>query len=89
MGASINDGICFDLHVTSLTYPGVEDAVALISLAGHDALIPVHPDDQALSAIRWEGARYLDTALPFGLCSASKIFAAMTDGLSWCMLVAL
>ena len=96
MGASINDGICSDL--TSLTYPGVEDAIALITSAGRGALmakldltaayrhVPVHPDDQALLAIRWGGARYLDTALPFGLCSAPKIFTAMADGLSWCML---
>ena len=99
MGASINDGICSDL--TSLTYPGVEDAIALISSTGRGALmakldltaayrhVPVHLDDQALLAIRWDGARYLDTALPFGLCSAPKIFTAMADGLSWCMLMAL
>ena len=45
--------------------------------------VPVHPDDQSLLAIRWGGATYLDTALPFGLSSAPK---AMADGLSWCML---
>ena len=93
MGASINDGINSDL--TSLTYPRVDNAIALINSAGLMVKldlsaayrhVPVHPDDQGLLAIRWGGARYLDTALPFGLCSAPKIFTAMADGLSWCML---
>ena len=93
MGASINDSINSDL--TLLTYPGVDNAIALINSAGLMVKldlsaayrhVPVHPDDQGLLAIRWGGARYLDTALPFGLCSAPKIFTAMADGLSWCML---
>ena len=95
-GASVNDGISSSL--TSLTYPRVDDAVDLIKAAGKGALmakldlkaayrhVPVHPDDQSLLAIRWGGATYLDTALPFGLSSAPKIFTAMADGLSWCML---
>ena len=75
-GASVNDGISSSL--TSLTYPRVDDAVDLIKAAGKGALmakldlkaayrhVPVHPDDQSLLAIRWGGATYLDTALPFG-----------------------
>ena len=96
MGASINDGIKSDL--TLLTYPRVDNAVALIVLAGHGALMAkleltaayrhvlVHPNDQALLAIKWGGARYLDTALPFGLCSAPKIFTALHSLLGWLLL---
>ena len=41
--------------------------------------IPVHPDDRWLMGIMWEGALYVDTALPFGLRSAPKIFTAVAD----------
>ena len=96
LGASVNDGI--DSSLTTLSYPKVDNAVALIRSAGRGALmakldlkaayrhVPVHPDDQSLLAIRWGGATYIDTALPFGLCSAPKLFIAMADGLAWCMM---
>ena len=94
-GASVNNGIVDSL--TSLQYSHVADAVKLIKLAGAGALmakldlksayrhIPVHPDDQALLAVRWQGHTFVDTALPFGLCSAPKIFTALADGLAWGM----
>ena len=34
-------------------------------------------------ALRWEGAPYFDTRLPFGLCSAPKIFTAIANCLEW------
>ena len=92
VGGSVNEEI--DSNLTSLTYPRVEDAVRLIKSAGPGALmakldlkaayrhVPVHPDDQSLLAIRWGGTTYLDTALPFGLCSAPKLFTAMANGLA-------
>ena len=95
MGGSVNEGI--DPNLTSLTYPRVEDAVRLIKAAGPGASmakldlkaayrhVPVHPDDQSLLAIRLCGTTYLDTALPFGLCSTPNLFTAMADGLAWCM----
>jgi hypothetical protein len=94
-GHSVNDGI--NPNLTSLKYSNVTDAVALVKKAGVGALmakldlkaayrrVPVHPDDQGLLAIKWGGSIYLDTALPFGLSSAPKIFTAMADGLAWCM----
>ena len=36
--------------------------------------------------IKWGGAAYINTTLPFGLCSAPKLFTAMVDGLAWCMM---
>ena len=47
---------------------------------------PVHSEDQPLLGIRWLGAVYLDTALPFGLCSAPKIFSTVVDVLTWAMI---
>ena len=35
--------------------------------------VPVHPDDRWLMGMMWDGALYVDTALPFGLRSAPKI----------------
>ena len=46
-------------------------------------MVPVHPDDHALLGIKWESQVYIDTALPFGLCSAPKIFSAVDDALAW------
>ena len=86
-----------DPNLTSLTYPRVEDAVRLIKAADPGASmakldlnaayrhVPVHPDDQSLLTIRWGGTTFLDTTLSFGLCSAPKLFTAMSDGLAWCM----
>ena len=31
----------------------------------------------------WDGALFIDTALPFGLRSAPKIFNAMADAVEW------
>ena len=36
--------------------------------------------------MRWEGKVYLDTALPFSLWLAPKIFTALADGLIWIMI---
>ena len=87
VGGSVNKEI--DPNLTSLTYPRVEDAVRLIKAAGSGAFMAkldlkaayrhvlVHPDDQSLLAIRWGGTTYLDTAIPFGLCSAPKLFTGL------------
>ena len=46
-------------------------------------MVPVHPDDHHLLGIRWGQDVYIDTALPFGLRSAPKIFSALSDALAW------
>ena len=38
-----------------------------------------------LLGMKWEEKLYLDTALPFGLRSAPKIFTAVADALEWAM----
>ena len=47
--------------------------------------VPVHPDDQPLLGMTWEGCTFCDRALPFGLRSAPKLFTAVADGLSWAL----
>ena len=45
--------------------------------------MPVHPHDQLLLGVEWNGAIFTDMALPFGLRSAPKIFSAVADALQW------
>jgi len=46
-------------------------------------MVPVHPDDQRLLGVLWDGAIYMDRMLPFGLFSAPKIFSAIADAVQW------
>ena len=92
-GASVNDGI--DPSLCSLTYSSVEEVADEVARLGAGALlakidiesayriIPVHPEDRHLQAVRWEGKVYIDPMLPFGLRSAPKIFNAVADALNW------
>ena len=94
-GFSINDGI--EPELCSLSYASVDSAVAVIMRLGRGTIlakldlesayriIPVHPDDRLLLGMEWDGNWFIDTALPFGLRSAPKIFTAMADGLLWIM----
>ena len=43
--------------------------------------VPVHPQDQVLLGVQWNGCIYINKMLPFGLRSAPKRFSAMADGL--------
>ena len=91
-GASVNDGI--DPSLCSLSYTTVEEVAALIVKLGRGALlakvdieaayrlIPVHPDDRWLLAVRWGDSVYVD---PMLLRSAPKIFNAVADALIWCL----
>ena len=91
--ASVNSGISEEL--CSLKYASLEDAVSLVKQLGRgtqlvkmdlrDAyrMIPVHPDDQHLLAVQWQGMTFVDKALPFGLRSAPKVFSAVADAMAW------
>ena len=74
---SVNHGIPEDW--CSLCYASVDDALQLICSLGpgcwllkmdlKDAyrVVPIHPDDQHVLGISWEGGVYVDRSLPFGL----------------------
>ena len=91
--ASVNSGISEEL--CSLRYASLEDAVKLVKQLGRgtqlvkmdlrDAyrMIPIHPEDQHLLAIQWQGMTFVDKALPFGLRSAPKVFSAVADAMAW------
>ena len=92
-GRSVNDGI--NSENCSLSYITVDDAVRAIVAMGEGAMlakvdiksayriIPVHPEDRSLLGMRWREALYVDSALPFGLRSAPKIFNSVADALEW------
>lgn len=95
-GHSVNDGIHPGL--CSLQYASVDQAAAMVNQLGKGAfmakldlksayrMVPVHPHDQPLLGIEWQGSVYCDLALPFGLRSAPKIFTAVADALAWAMI---
>ena len=45
--------------------------------------IPLHPDERGLMGMSWDGGLFIDTALPFGLRLAPKIFNAVADAVEW------
>ena len=91
--ASVNDGIPKDL--CSIKYASIDEAIRLIRQMGpqcqlvkmdlKDAyrMVLVHPEDQHLLAISWEGQTYVGQTLPFGLRSAPKFFLAIADAIAW------
>ena len=90
-GSSINDGISSEW--SSLSYVSIDYLLSLGLEAGKgstlvkadikeaDRMLPIHPEDQGLLGIQWEGGFYTDKALPIGLRSAPKIFTAVADAL--------
>ena len=92
-GGSVNDGISRQL--CSLSYLAVDDVAKVALQLGRGAklakldiakayrMVPIHLDDRYLMGMKWQGQIYLDSALPFGLRSAPKVFNAVADGLEW------
>ncbi len=62
-------------------WSGAELAKIDIKSAYH--IVPVHPGDRWLLGMSWQGKVFVDGVLPFGLCSAPKIFTALADGPEW------
>jgi hypothetical protein len=89
----VNDGV--NESLCSLSYVTIWDAARGVAEKGPGGLmaevdirhayrnIPVHPDDRVLMGMKWEGDLFIDTALPFGLRSAPKIFNAVADAVEW------
>ena len=94
-GKSVNG--CIDKSLCSLSYVSVDDLAEIIRKVGHKALlakldirsayriVPVHPEDRQFLGMQWKGKLFIDTALPFGLRSAPKLFNALADALEWIM----
>ncbi len=93
IGASVNDGIARTLCCLKyMKVDSVADAIldigrgaelAKIDIKSAHRIVPVHPGDRWLLGMKWQGRVFVDGVLPFGLCSAPKIFTALADGLEW------
>ena len=95
LGHSVNDRI--DPARCSLKYASIDQVVCIcysfceapllskLDIKSAYRMVPVHPDNCHLLDMRWHGAIYINTALPFGLCSAPKVFSAVGDALPWAM----
>ena len=64
---------------------GNASLLAKIDIKSAYRLIPVHPSDRTMLGMQWNGNLYVDCMLPFGLCSAPKIFNVVADALEWCI----
>lgn len=92
-GVSVNDGIseslCSLSYVTILegakgvTAHGRGSLMAKVDIHNAYRMVPVHPEDRWLMGMTWRKKLFIDTALPFGLRSAPKIFTALADAIEW------
>ena len=92
-GFSINERIDKDEY--AVRYSHFDDATALVRELGEGCymckvdvkhafrLLPVHPTEWKLLGYRWNGYFFVDTRLPFGLRSSSKIFNDFADLICW------
>ena len=92
-GSSVNDGI--KEPWCSLFYATVIDTACGIIAYGRGAQLikldirntyrvaPIHPDDKWLMGMMWEDSLLVDTALPFSLHSAPKIFTTLANAAEW------
>ena len=92
-GSSINEWI--DKDEFSVHYTHFDEATKLVRMAGEGCfmckvdikhafrLLPVHPSEWNLLGYIWEDSYFVDTRLPFGLRSSSRIFNDFADLVCW------
>ena len=73
----------WDSTVDIIMHLGRGTQLVKLDLANAYHMVPVHPDDQPLLGIHWQGNAFIDQALPFDLRSSPKIFNAVADLLAW------
>lgn len=80
-----------------LCYPSVDGAIDFVVALGRGTqlvkidlknayrILPIHLENRQFLGVAWEGHVhvYVGQCLPFGLCSAPKIFTAFADVLAW------
>ncbi len=78
-----------------MKYTSMDDAARIVFALGRGSLmakidiahayriVPISPLDHHLLGMVWGDSLFIDTALPFGLRSAPKIFCAIADTLEW------
>jgi len=69
--------------IKSIIQYGKGALLAKINIKSAYRLIPVHPEDRYMLGMQWNGGVYIDTYLPFGLCSDPKLFNLLVDLFAW------
>ena len=92
-GFSVNDGI--PKEYGTIIYETLDNAICLVAQAGKGAVmmkrdlksafrhVPISPCDYWLLIFEWQGKYYVDMFLPFGLCTAPRIFNLFAEALHW------
>ena len=62
---------------------GLGTLLAKIDIKSAFRLLPVHPSDRHLLAMKWNKGIYIDSCLPFSLRSAPKLFNILADLFLW------
>ena len=75
--------ITVDLAIEHIKQIGQGTLLAKVDIKSAFRLLPVHPADRHLLAMRWDQHIFIDTCLPFGLRSIPKLFNVLADLLSW------
>ena len=75
--------ITIDDAITKILTLGPGALIAKIDIRNAFRMVPVHPADRHLLAMRWRNGIFIDTCLPFGLRSSSKLFNILADLLAW------
>ena len=75
--------ITVDTAIQHIITLGQGALLAKLDIKSAFRLLPVHPADRHLLAMRWNDQIYIDTCIPFGLRSAPKLFKILVDLLSW------
>ena len=78
-------GFIYFQTIQAVTLIRLVGAGAFLALKSTYRMVPIHSADQHLLAVSWQGVTHVDSALPFGLRSAPKIFSAVADALAWAM----
>ena len=74
--------ITVDKAVEQIRSLGKGTLLAKIDIKSAFRLLPVHPADRHLLAMKWHDHLYVDTCLPFDLHSAPKLFNILANLLS-------
>ena len=92
-GASINEGIASEL--ASLSYVSIDMIAERVKTLGNGTFmakidvksafrnVPVHPADRILLGMEWNGSKFVDSVLPFGLRTAPKLFNVIADAIQY------
>lgn len=80
---------------SAVTYELLDNAIAIIQIIGHGALvakadiesafrlIPLHPSSYHLTGFTWQGQYYYDKVLPFGASTSCRTFELFSTSLQW------